>query len=70
MYEKIDECKKHLGSELINIEPFNENGEEIISTKRIQNLALYVKKFIEIKVRIIYICKNKRSIMFYRYIKY
>ena len=43
MYEKIDECKKHLGSELINIEPFNENGEEIISTKRIQNLALYVK---------------------------
>jgi len=54
IYEKIEECKKHLGNELINIESFNENDDEIISTKRIQNLTLYVKKFIEVKVQPIF----------------
>jgi len=64
IYEKIEECKRHLGTTLIDIEPFDEKGEEIISTKRIQNLTLYVKKFIEIKEsRLVVACELRDKII-------
>ncbi|ORX47918.1 hypothetical protein BCR36DRAFT_330148 [Piromyces finnis] len=64
IYEKIEECKKHLGNKIINIESFNENGEEIISIKRIQKLTLYIKKFIDIKEnRLIIACELRNKIL-------